>query len=308
MLKRVFPFFTLGWSSTPSEPKPWSKGGYLYTPVPNVQTGNLPDPEYQDTLAGLDGVNSYDLIKEPNPSKTLNYELYGGISPNPNNSPIFQFPSENLNYKETSSKLCFLGCSDYSKDRAYISLVLRTSDLSVQKEGLILLANIMYKENRNEPFFPPDYSVIFGERTPKQLEEFLNTYGVAPLGQKATYVANQVPPDSRLASIVVNSRNNYFPVEYSYQSAYIFSFDIWSLEGMDNPNKTSLSALCDQYPNQSIRLSPNHISLMGNDIVYESYESSISKDNEVYTKCFANPEVKSARNIGVFVQSRESFF
>ena len=71
---------------------------------------------------------------------------------------------------------------------------------------------------------------------------------------------------------------------------------------MDNPNNTMLDSLHKQYSNQSILLGPRYVYLMGNDIIYETYMDNISKDNEVYTKCFANPEVKSARNIGVFVQ------
>lgn len=301
MLKRVIPFFTLGWSSTPSEPKAWSKGGYLYTPVPNLQTGNLPtlvnDYTSPDTVRS--GVNSYDLIKEPNPNTTLNYGLYGDISPNPNNSPILQFPAIGLSYTESQSKLCCLWIKEREDGLVDVNLLLRTSELGEQKANIYSASLLLYEQGGRT--FTPMYVSFFGERTPEQVFQFLNTYGVAPLAKKQEYVASQVPPDSELANTFISHGSGDIFSASTYEEVFIFSFDIWALEGNNN---TTLPTLHNKYPNQSVRLGPEYGYLMGNDVLYEFYRDTISKDSEVYTKCFANPEIKRARNIGIFASLR----
>lgn len=305
MFKRVIPIFALGGRSIsiPSGPTAWSKGGYLYTPVPNLQTGNLPplvnDHTSPDTIRS--GVNSYDLIKEPNPSNTLNYELYGGISPNPNNSPILRFPPLSMSYTESYSKLCCLWIKDSGGGFVDVNLILRTSDLAEKKAWLFFASWLFYGRNGNK--FTPEYINFFGERTPEQVRQFLNTYGVAPLAKKQEYVASQVPPDSELANTVVSFGAGELISSPSYAEVLIFSFDILANENYST--YTTIGALSNQYPNQSVRLAPEYGYLMGNDILYEFYRDTISKDSEVYTKCFANPEIKRARNIGIFARVEE---
>ena len=150
MLKRVFPFFASGGSNGA---KAWSKGGYLYTPVPNVQTRNLPVPEFTNTGNNISGVNSYDLIKEPNPSTTLNYELYGDISPNPNNSPLLQISLNSLDYIESGSRIGCLRCTDNGSDSVTIEILLKTSGAGEQKANLIPCFPILL-DVKNESSIP----------------------------------------------------------------------------------------------------------------------------------------------------------